>query len=253
MSVCNVRNIVKEYENLLSKNERVLLAGHLQHVHVNAKMSSFYVLSSNQQYGYAFARKDVEIEDQSLFSYLDLSAIDCIYQTNSHSLQLAILDSIWNCELDCTQKFSLGSSSLKEREQERCYRIATHLISQCKHLDTKPTVFMIGLFRSLQYYLKTMGFQVYCKDDDLGLDFPASCDLESLIFQSILIASGSYLTYPNYKVIQSLAAQSAYSVLIAQTCHNMIEMHLKDGFSAIFSESFPPYSLCKSEISVYEL
>lgn len=95
MSVCNVHNIVQEYEGLLSKDKKVLLAGHLQHVH--ARMSSYYVLSSNQQYGYAFARKNVEIEDRSLFSYLDLSAIDCIYQANSYSLQLAILDMQFRC------------------------------------------------------------------------------------------------------------------------------------------------------------
>lgn len=224
----------------------VLLWGELRHVHQAATMQSTYLYSSLGQFGYAFSDGATAPVAQAIGK--SIGAL--LRTTSSESCRLAALDSAWARKVSPFWTKRIRGKTLVNRERSRARLIQSNVEPILKRRQISSIV-MIGYFPSLATRLRASGHTVYCVDDGVGLAFPPGMSMDETISNSLLITTASYLCRTDYLQVQALAQRAEFSVLIAQTCHNMIEYHFVAGFDVVFSESFPPYSLLESELRCF--
>jgi len=239
-----VDTLLKKYRPLLDLDQNIILMGYLKHNHHNGRMQSYYTLSEQGQYGYAYSK---EASQTSSFA-IDKRAGELIETHPDRSLQLAILDSIWENKVKPTSEIALTGLTPKIRAEKRATEILKYIETHCK---TK-SIIMIGYFVELVRKLQSAHFDVYCCDADIHMHLPLTEQVyQEILPHSVLIVSASYLTRDDFALISDKVAQAKYSILLAQTCSNMIQMHGDAGFDLIFSEVFPPYTLVNSTLRIY--
>lgn len=232
----------------LALDSKIILAGQIQHIRPEAKMEAIYVSSSIGQYGYAHIGNIPNLE----LPQVDIRAIDSILNCAHQAQQLAIIDAIWQTQTNCKYRISLNQATIAQRDSKRSLLIAQSIKEKINKFDLHPTVIMIGFFQKLYEFLTKMGIHVWCCDAGRNMEFPTSFSLQEAITSAILVASASYLCRDDFRDIQTLTSKTPYSVLLAQSCHNMIEYHFHSGFSLIFAETFPPFSFGISSLKVFE-
>lgn len=234
-----MNHILSAYSNALDMTQKIVLTGQLEHLHSTGRMKALYALSEKGQFGYAYLNQHEHI---STF-HIDQKANDLLKTYPTPSIQLAILDAIWNNPLTPDEKVLLTGKTPRCRNTIRNALIMKHLEKRPK---TEPIV-MIGFFSELYHLLMASGRKVYCSDADSAIHEPFEDDAS----KTLMIVSASYLTRTDYALIHQAINHCNYSLLLSQTCSNMIQMHLDFGFDLIVSEAFPTYSLSNSTISTY--
>ena len=237
---------ILQMHSAVALDATVLLWGELRHVHEAAAMQSTYFYSTLGQFGYAFS------DGMSVPAGFAIgrSVGELFEVTSSESCRLAALDSAWARHTPPLWSERIRGATLIDRERHRARLIHRSIASVIN--DQQPsTIIMIGYFPTLVRLLERRGYMVYCVDDGAGKSFPPCISIDELISDSLLVTTASYLCRADYLRVQALAQQARHSVLIAQTCHNMIAYHFAAGFDLVLSESFPPYSLVESELRCF--
>lgn len=228
-------------------NASVLLWGELKHVHEAAAMQSTYVYSTLGQFGYSFS----DGTRAPIVHNIGRSVGEVLETTSNESCRLAAMDSAWTCQVRPLWSEQIRGTTLVDRERYRA-RLIQGSIASFINEQRPSSILMIGYFPSLVRQLKQDGHTVYCLDDGAGKMLPPGISIDETIAKSMLVTTASYLCRADFLHVQALAERARYSVLIAQTCHNMIEYHFSAGFDLVFSESFPPYSLIESELKCFQ-
>ncbi|MBA2652848.1 MAG: hypothetical protein H0U73_11350 [Tatlockia sp.] len=233
-----IEYLIHNYQDILDIEKSIIMIGQLEHRHSHGRMRAVYTLSEQGQYGYAYLNNDQAV---STFQ-VDERASHLLEGSHYLATKLAILDSLWNNTVIPKEVIHLSGKTPQSRNQIRNDNILDAILRRPKE---EPIV-MIGFFNALYERLIQAGRRVFCCDADIGM----TCDIDKNS-NALLIASASYLTRDDSLSIHKAVRQSSYSILISQTCSNMVKMHFDFGFDLIFSESFPTYSLANSTMGIY--
>lgn len=241
-----VKDILLEHSARIDLRRRILLIGALNHAHEHALMRAIYILTDSGKYGYAHN----PLEDEPSYSGLGLPVTEFIAITRSIPEQVAAIDSCWITSSKPADCRTLRGADMRSRNIARC----KHIFDFIRNSYSAPPseVVLVGCFSVLSSLFRDAGYHVTCLDDHCRSKCPtAHAIVDPVISDSILITSASYLCRPDYIVVHDWSCRARYAAVISQTGHSMIELYFSKGFNVVFSESFPPFSLCESVLHTY--